>query len=274
MLAKNPEPKFVAPKHHKKRPHILVKCGNYASAKDKELHLWEGWTLIHHQQGRQRGFYEDARNNMRCMVPAMIHHLNIHTFQVQASIEELADLCGLSTESAAGNESICRASRFIQMLADAHIIECDKVWDKHNECWIPKFITVNPIFFDWIGIQYSEIEAAQAKLRRYVNLDYITAEELGTLSLAEIRKKAKIAHIRHAFRHRKEAMSRRKKARDHKKAQAKTDAKEKNDIAKVILSELTKEEIASLTPDELKLLVNQRRKYLRKIAQDVDPPPD
>lgn len=273
MRAANQNPVFSVPNHHKKRPHIIRKCFNYASSEKAELHNWIGWLLINRNLKRERAFYVDAQKTMAAMVPAIIHHLNIHTLKVEATIEELTDLCGLSTTSKAGNKSISRGSRFMKMLADAHVIEADGVWDRYNECWLPKFVTVNPIFFEWIGISLSEIEAAQAKLRRYVKLDYITAEELGRLTPTEIRKKAKIAHMRHAFRHRKENIQRKKKAKLHKRLTDKTTSKEINEVGKMILDEMSVYEKATVDLKELKLLINQRRKYLKEVSSDFKPPP-
>jgi hypothetical protein len=274
MLASNPNPAFVAPKHHKKRPHIIRKCFNYASSDKAELHNWIGWLLINNRKKRQRAFYKDMQNTMSAMVPAIIHHLNIHTMKVEATIEELTDLCSLSTISKAGNKSISRGSRFMKMLAEANIINADGVWDKHNQCWLPKFITVNPHFFEWIGIPYSDIEAAQAKLRRFVKLDYITASELEVLTPIEIRKKAKVAHIRHAFKHRKDNINRKKQARLHKKLNDKTTSQEINEVGQIILSEMSSYEKATVDLAELKLLINQRRKYLNKVASGYHPPPN
>lgn len=281
MYAKNPNPVFVAPKHHnvKDRPHVLKKCANYAAS--NELHHWTGWLYLRDAIGRERKMYEDRQKALAAMVQAIIHHLNLHDLQVKnVTVEQLADYCGLSTVSEAGNKSISRAIRTIQMMAKVGLIECDNVWDKvYNDCWLPKFIAVTPLFFEFIGIDYVEIEAAQtkrllwAKSVRKNELGYVSNEELENLSQSELRKRAKLAHIRSAFTHRKGKVQARKQERLKKRLDEKSYNEKRTMVGNQILKELKE---VPRTREEFERLINQRLAYLEKVRAsfDEEPPND
>jgi len=179
----------------------------------------------------------------------------------------LSDCCGLSTVSKAGNKSISRTVRVIQMLAKANLIECDGVWDKYSECWLPKFITVTPAFFELCGIAFSEVEAYREKKRNRANLGYITNEELATLSNTEIKKLAKINHIRAAFNHRKEKVQARKKAKLKKRLDQKSYNEKRTAVGIEIIREL---ERPPESADELNRLINQRLAYYEKVRASFD----
>lgn len=280
MFAKNSNPQFVAPDHHcvKSRPHILKKCANYAAA--NELHHWVGWLYLRDSLGRQRKIYEDRQKALAAITQAILHFVNIHDFQVKSvTVEQLADYCGLSTTSEAGNKSISRAVRVIQMMTKAGLLECDNVWDKvYEECWITKYISVTPLFFEFIGIDFSEVEAAQAKRLAWANsagrnaLEYVNNEELATLSQTELRKRAKVAHIRSAFNHRKERVQARKQERLKKRLDNKSYNEKRTMIGKQILDEL---DDVPTSRDEFDRMINQRLSYLEKIRSSFDDsPPD
>jgi len=280
MYAKNPNPQFVAPKHHnvKDRPYVLKKCANFAASND--LHHWTGWLYLRDALGRERKMYKDRQKSLAAMVQAIIHHLNLHDLQVKnVTIEQLADYCGLSTISEAGNKSISRAIRTIQMMAKAGLIECENVWDKvYNDCWLPKFIAVTPLFFEFLGIDYVEIEAAQAKRLAWAKsvrkneLGYVTNEEIESLSQTELRKRARLAHIRAAFSHRKRKVQARKQERLKKRLDQKSYNEKRTMIGNQLLKELKE---VPRTREEFERLINQRLSYLEKVrASFDDDPPD
>lgn len=95
---------------------------------------------------------------MRAIVPAMLYYFNIDSKLVEASIEKLADECGLSTLSDSGNKSITRASRLIsEFLEPMGFVKCKKINSKSMSNYIPKKIFLTPMFFMLCGISPSEI---------------------------------------------------------------------------------------------------------------------
>nr|CAA72700.1 RepA2 protein [Buchnera aphidicola] len=99
---------------------------------------------------RIRRLNKHRASAMRAMVQAMLYHLNEQSFEVQSTIEQLSDECGLSTISPAGNKSITRASRLITQFMEPMGL-CSFVASKN--C-IHKVIKIKNLFFEKIGIPH------------------------------------------------------------------------------------------------------------------------
>jgi len=83
---------------------------------------------------------------MQAIVQAMLYHFNVNTKEVEASIEQLSDECGLSTVSQSGNKSISRASRLIsEFMEPMGFVKCKKLKDKKGTSL--KNISLTPLFF-------------------------------------------------------------------------------------------------------------------------------
>ncbi|QNS02118.1 MAG: replication protein RepA (plasmid) [Buchnera aphidicola (Pentalonia nigronervosa)] len=104
---------------------------------------------------------------MRAIVLAMLYHFDIHSNLVNASIEELADECGLSTFSNSGNKSITRVSRLInEFLEPMGFVKCKKKIRNASNHYISKQIFLTPMFFMLLNISQSTINSYLRKSKK------------------------------------------------------------------------------------------------------------
>jgi len=160
----NPKPFFNPSKNEKKRSAFIC----YAMKKALEIDVSKSnltYTLlpIDPKTGnvltRFRRLNKHRACAMRAIVPAMLYYFNINSKLVEASIEKLADECGLSTFSDSGNKSITRASRLIsEFLEPMGFIKCQKIKSKSISNYIPKKILLTPMFFMLCDIPQSKID--------------------------------------------------------------------------------------------------------------------
>ncbi|MBN7819321.1 plasmid replication initiator RepA [Bowmanella yangjiangensis] len=269
--AKNPRPYFSAPKHHKARPGVIRRWQSWTES--KPVHLWTGFQLLKVSGSRSRNIRPERQVALAATVQAMLHHLNLVTHQVEACVETLADTCALSTVSKAGNKSITRVSRLINdLLEPAGLVTTEKVWDKNLGCWIPKYIEVQPLFFEMLGISMHYVEKEQARRQAYAQKLLVSDSEAGLLSISELKHRAKLHHINQAFKRRKQKLeekSQKRLASRLKGAESTHGYHEvDNEIALGILRSLPQDELARLTPAKLKELVNRRKAFLKAIVRD------
>jgi len=159
----NPKPVFN-PTHNKRKRSKFI-C--YAMKKASEIDVARSslnYTLlpIDPKTGnvlpRFRRLNEHRACAMRAIVLAMLYYFDIDSNLVQASIETLADECGLSTFSDSGNKSITRASRLInEFLEPMGFIKCKREKSKSMSNYIPKKISLTPMFFMLFDISESKI---------------------------------------------------------------------------------------------------------------------
>ncbi|QIQ42186.1 MAG: replication protein RepA (plasmid) [Buchnera aphidicola (Microlophium carnosum)] len=164
----NPKPCFNPSKNERKRSAFIC----YAMKKALEIDVSRSnlnYTLlpIDPKTGsvltRFRRLNKHRAYAMRAIVVAMLYYLNINSKIVEASIEKLADECGLSTLSDSGNKSITRASRLIsEFLEPMGFVKCEKVKRKSISNYTPKKIFLTPMFFMLCDIP-------QSKLNNYVS---------------------------------------------------------------------------------------------------------
>nr|CAA07283.1 RepA2 protein [Buchnera aphidicola] len=159
----NPKPFFKPSKNEKKRSAFIC----YAMKKASEIDVAKSnlnHTLlpIDPKTGnvltRFRRLNKHRACAMRAIVLAMLYYFNINSNLVEASIEKLADECGLSTFSDSGNKSITRASRLIsEFLEPMGFIKCKKIKSKSISNYISKKIFLTPMFFMLCNIPQSKI---------------------------------------------------------------------------------------------------------------------
>ncbi|AAO31544.1 RepA2 protein (plasmid) [Buchnera aphidicola str. Bp (Baizongia pistaciae)] len=101
---------------------------------------------------------------IKAIIQAMLYHFNIKTKKVTASVEQLADECGLSTVSKSGNKSITRASRLIsQFMEPMGFIKCKKIKTTNNK--FSKEIILTPLFF-MILVKNSSLSEGDTHLKQ------------------------------------------------------------------------------------------------------------
>ncbi|QCI25235.1 replication protein RepA (plasmid) [Buchnera aphidicola (Rhopalosiphum padi)] len=175
----NPKPVFNPPKNEKKRSNFIC----YAMKKASEIDVARSrlnYTLlaIDPKTGnilpRFRRLNEHRACAMRAIVLAMLYYCNIDSNLVEASIEKLADECGLSTFSDSGNKSITRASRLIsEFLEPMGFVKCKKKKTQSTSNYIPKKIFLTPSFFMLFHISQSTINqylSGQKKLLKNLKI--------------------------------------------------------------------------------------------------------
>ncbi|AEO08367.1 plasmid replication initiator RepA [Buchnera aphidicola] len=159
----NPKPFFNPSKNEKKRSAFIC----YAMKKASEIDVARSklnYTLlpVDPKTGnvliRFRRLNEHRACAMRAIVLAMLYYCDINSKLVEASIEKLADECGLSTFSESGNKSITRASRLISdFLEPMGFVKSKKTNNKIISNYASKKIFLTPMFFTLCNISEKKI---------------------------------------------------------------------------------------------------------------------
>lgn len=231
---------------------------------------------------RKKIFYPDREKAMRALATVFCEHVNLVTHQVQISLRNAADACGLSTisqtelnkakldKSYSPKPSISRVSRAFKDMVDLGWIVAHKewqVWDKHAGQWVDKYFEVTELFFKALGITPERVarqrDARLKYLRKQGIKSGLTPEQLGVMSITEIKERQRLAHYRKVFDRIKEkrAITKVKRAMTPK-----TPEQQRHIAQQRVLSRLGA--TASLMSlDVFKGLVNQELAQLRAIAQ-------
>lgn len=266
---KNPNPVFVPPKHHKPRPQLLRKAANFVN--NRRVASWEGFPLLRPLADRQRRFNEHRARALQAVVAALIHHVDLVSWLVESSCEGMADLCGLSTVSDAGNKSITRFTRAIDDLEEHGIVTCEKIWDRVMGCWIPKMITVTELFWRMIGISPEEALAAQQQQLGYRKKG-LTLSEQEMLTVTEAKRRAKQRFKEIAFERRRKKHHVRRAVRKSQELDALPWDLRRDKVASDLVRSMTPEECAALDLDGWRRMIDQEINRLRRYHSG-DPPP-
>ncbi|AAO31542.1 RepA1 protein (plasmid) [Buchnera aphidicola str. Bp (Baizongia pistaciae)] len=269
----NISPLFTPPKGDKRRPAFI----NYALEQAKKIDVARSelnyiLKLRDPKTGsiipRHRQLNEHRAAAMRVIVPAMIYHFNITSDLVQASIEQLADECGLSTVSKSGNKSITRASRLIsQFMEPMGFIKCKKKWDKILGCYMPKIIMLTPLFFELIGISKEKLNNAKKQQLGWLNTKLIE-RGLKPLSFSDAKLVSREKQINKILELRNNFHLLQRKKRYAKKL-FKLDEKDiRQKIIKYLVSKYSSSELAQISLQEFKKQVNIEYFYLRNLANE------
>ncbi|WGL93976.1 plasmid replication initiator RepA [Arsenophonus nasoniae] len=125
----NPHPTYIPPKETSNKPAIIKALTKAARAARPSRH--EAWytTISVKKNGDIKNFIkrlnEHRARAIDALIVAMSDRLNIISGKVEASVEQLANWCGLSTESECGNKSITRCSKAIITLEELGVIICE-----------------------------------------------------------------------------------------------------------------------------------------------------
>ncbi|WP_343190505.1 plasmid replication initiator RepA (plasmid) [Buchnera aphidicola (Mollitrichosiphum nigrofasciatum)] len=149
----NYNPKFSPPEHIKNRSKYIMNAITHVKSIDVARNIINKIIIpLNPITGnitfRFRRLNEHRARAMRAMVQAMLYYLNVHSNLVRASIEQLSDVCGLSTISDSGNKSITRASRLItDFMEPMGFIKCIKKSSIFTKERFKKKIFLTPLFF-------------------------------------------------------------------------------------------------------------------------------
>lgn len=273
----NKVPVFTPPSGNKPRPSFIRYAMQRATTIDvartelnyiiQPKNLKTGVTIK-----RKRRLNEHRACAMRAMVLAMLYHFNITSELVQATVEQLADECGLSTISNAGNKSVTRASRLItEFMEPMGFVVCEKIWDKIIGNYMPKMITLTPLFFMLFGVSVQKLNNAKLQQLGWINKGLVD-KGLSRISLTEARRRGKDNQTKKVleFRRTKHMFYRQKRKAQHIFKLNEREVKQK--ILNALVQRYTLVELTAMGSEGLKKQVNIEYYYLRKLA--ITPYPD
>lgn len=268
----NPTPAFTRPVHHKhKLPAYNKQLLDGVLSRD--VSRWSGfyyYDAFHHKTSkpvvRCRHFNKHRARAINAMVQAMVYHLNIVSGTIPASFTMLAREAGLATVSAAGNESITRATRAAQDMAAFGLITYKLLWDKVTRQFFPADIEVTDRFFDMAGSSALAWDTARNQQLAWINMGLAKkGEKPLTRTEATRRQKEKLMEI--AWQKRKTAQDIRRKRKIAALASRKDEPDLRHQISCQIQHELSQRHHEGLTLDGFRKLVNQRLAWIHAVAR-------
>ncbi|QCI24662.1 replication protein RepA (plasmid) [Buchnera aphidicola (Muscaphis stroyani)] len=272
----NKHPVFIPPKNNKKRPFFI--CNAMKKASEIDVARCE-LNYIIQPKNPKTGFYlkrfrrlnEHRACAMRAMVLAMLYHFNISSELVQASVEQLADECGLSTTSKAGNKSITRASRLItNFMEPMGFVKCKKIWDRVLGNYMPKMITLTPLFFMLFDVSEKQLINAKKQQLGWINKNLVE-KGLKPITLIEAKQRFKETQITNVFKYRVSRHSFYKKRKRAQKLISLNEKDARQTILRALVAKYSISELTKMGPHGLKKQVNISYYYLRKIATNTYP---
>ncbi|WP_412497254.1 plasmid replication initiator RepA [Vibrio fluvialis] len=281
---KNPSPSFSTPDTYKKRlafiRDLVSSCQKRDVTKSDEAILISKQSTMSQDWSRQKSFYRDRRRAINALSAVFCEHVNLVTFQVEISLRNAADLAGLSTISAQEQAkldadptycpivSISRASRALaDMVKLGWIIDRkeDQVWDKEAGAWIDKYYEATPLFFNACGITTERLNKVQNERLGYLKREATkagkTPEEVGRMSISQIRLERKIRWRKTAFERRSDEMETKKMRRAMNN---KTQPEQRQLAQAAVLASLSDGELATMDKATFKRLVDDRVYAMRQ----------
>nr|WP_318380553.1 plasmid replication initiator RepA [uncultured Enterobacter sp.] len=268
----NPTPVFTRPAHHKHNLPAFNKKLIGAVA-ERDVSRWAGfyyYDAFHHKTSklieRRRHFNKHRARAINALVAAMVYHLNIVSGTIPVSFTTLARESGLSTVSAAGNESITRATRAAHDLAAFGLITYKLLWDKVTRQYFPADIEVTDRFFDMAGSTPAAWEKARNQQLAWINTGLARKGEK-PLTRTEATRRQKERLIEIAWQKRKTAQDIRRKRKIAALAAQKSETDLRHQISCQIQHEMSQGQHEGLTMDAFRKLVNQRLSWINTVAR-------
>ena len=268
----NPLPAFCRPSHHR---HNLPAYNKrlLSSVQSRDITRWVGFyyfDAFHHRTNRlierKRHFNRHRARALNALVEAMVYHLNIVSGTVPVSFTTLAREAGLATTSAAGNESITRATRAAQDLAAFGLITYKLLFDKVTRQFFPADIEVTDRFFDMVGSTANAWASARNQQLAWMNQGLIKkGEKPVTLTEARRRQKEKLVEI--AWQKRKAEQDIRRKQKMARLAIRHSETDLRHQISCQIQHEMSQGQHQGLSLDDFRRLVNQRLSWIYTVAR-------
>ncbi|WP_413484549.1 plasmid replication initiator RepA [Morganella psychrotolerans] len=271
----NPVPAYNSPNMAAKKPAIVKALTKAAASCNPARHeAWYTTPRVLQKSGTARLFRkrmnEHRARAINALMVAMTDRLNIVSGKIEASVEQLSDWCGLSTQVDGSVKSISRCSRAIMTLEELGALACERVWDEASRSHIPKLIWVTELFFVLIGYDLGRFQAAQSQQLAWVNQGLLKQGDK-PITLTEARRRAKEQHIRRAF----EVRARNRNFKYQKKQALKLMQQDqqvaKTEILRGLVKMFSAFELESMGYKELQRQVDQRYFTLRKLA-GTEPP--
>lgn len=265
----NPNPKFSAPVHHAhKLPFVLQGAINNTSARDLTHDVVFYANL---PPERQRRIYEARRKAINAAITGILYFVNIVSREVHASAEQLADLCGLSTVSAAGNKSITRLTRALVMMKVLGLVKYKRRFDRISRKYFPAEIVVTDTFIELVGISPEAWQKAVDQKLNYYNAR--NSKRLGkAITEADYARIARQERLEQAWSRRKTEREIRAKKKAAERAERIAKEQGEDELHNLVKSQVSKEFRDGLHPgaslSDLRSIVEHRINYLKKIRRE------
>ncbi len=261
MLVKNLHPEFIPAQQSGTRPKLIKDACKYIQ--ENQVYLWSGFRLWSGANQRKRGFNLHLKRAIQAGVHALAYHANLLTGVVHSSCTNMSDMCGLSTVGESGVKSISRFTRMVAQLERYGLVKTEKIWDREQGMWIPKLIQVTPLFWSVCGIGEKRLQGEQRKalgrLRQQKRESGLAPEQIAQFGITEAEQEARKNFIKSAFKARKRDSELRAARRRTKALEDKTYSEQLDVYARDIVANATPQELAALTPSELR----RKAQYLR-----------
>ncbi|ENV3013854.1 plasmid replication initiator RepA [Escherichia coli] len=261
----NLSPEFQPPKHHThKLPLVLSDALQRINGRDLTC---EVAFYVNQPSERKRRINEHRRRAINAVIAAILHHVNIISKRVLASAEALADFCGLSTVSEAGNKSITRCTRALSQLKALGFIDYERRWDRVNKQYWPAKIEIRDQLLETVGITEQAWRRAVSQKLNYFNAK--NSERLKkAITEADYKRIVIQEQMENVWRQRKTAREIKAKQKAAERAARLVQEKGEAELRHQITREVSQEFADGMYPGAdlayLRSLVEQRYNRLRK----------
>lgn len=286
---KNPNPGYQVPESHTKRLAFIRDLVEASQSRDVTRVDESALSIsqLKYRGIRQKRFYADRVKAINALHAVFCEHVNLVTHDIEISIRNASDAAGLSTVSAAEQQradddpnytpkvSTSRASRAFRDMVEMGWIYAEsdwQVWDKEAGQWIDKVFQASELFFNVAGITSERVEKQQKSRLGYLKNKALrgglSPEEVGRMSVTEIRQ-----HRRHQWR--RNAFERRSKEANRKKVYRALQDKERleqRQLAQRRVLDALDTDALNISTSEFKELVNREIAMLRKFSGVTAPP--
>lgn len=265
----NQNPKFSAPVHHAHNlPFVLQGAINNTSGRDLTGDVVFYANL---PPERQRRIYEARRKAINAAITGILYFVNIVSREVHASAEQLADLCGLSTISAAGNKSITRLTRALVMMKGLGLVNYKRRFDRISRKYFPAEIVVTDTFIELVGISPEAWQKAVDQKLNYYNAK--NSKRLGkAITEADYARIARQERLEQAWNRRKTEREIKAKKKAAERAERIVEEQGEAELRRKISAQVSEEFRAGEHPgadlSDLRAIVEQRINYFKKIRRE------
>ncbi len=265
----NPNPKFSAPSHHAhKLPFVLQGAIEKASSRDLTHDVVFYANL---PPERQRRIYEARRKAINAAITGILYFVNIVSREVHASAEQLADQCGLSTVSAAGNKSITRLTRALVMMKGLGLVQYKRRFDRVSRKYFPAEIVVTDEFIELVGISPEAWQRAVDQKLNYFNAK--SSKNLGKAiteaDYARIARQERLEQVWNRRKTEREIKAKKKVAeRAERISEEQGEAELRRQISVQVSEEFRAGEHLGANLSDLRAIVEQRINYFKKIRRE------
>lgn len=265
----NPNPKFIAPTHHAhKLPFVLQ--GAIENTQGRDL-TGDMIFYVNLPPERRRRIYEARRKAINAAITAILYFVNIVSREVHASAEQLADQCGLSTVSDAGNKSITRLTRALVMMKGLGLVQYKRRFDRVSRKYFPAEIVVTDTFIELVGISPESWQRAVDQKLNYYNAK--NSKRLGkAITESDYARIAREERLEQVWNRRKTEREINAKKKAAKRAERIAKEQGEEELHSQVKSQVSQEFRDGLHPGaslaDLRSIVEHRINYLKKIRRE------